>query len=348
MGDLSRIQTLQRFRDKHGIPAVFGGVINASGELDLDAVGIQRRGYEQAVKTSDLVHIGSCCKMITALLFGTFVDEQRADWEMPVTDLFPDLADSIAQGWHNCTVAALFYCLGGMRANPPHRFLTSGHTDTRPLTQQRTEMTELAFSQAPDKPGRFVYSNMGYIVLGAAIDRLSGVSFERALEDRVLQPLGITHAGYGPPPDVWGHAPKFVCGGLGVFKGKPADPHERSSDNPPVLSAAGTLHLSCVDWARILHAFQIHNSPGIVSEQVIERILHLPQSKAARMSMGWAPVELHGMAYGAQGSNLRWSATVLMDDTRQRISLLVCNDGRSRVLRQSVSIAHRLLTTGCQ
>ena len=339
----ARVQELRKFRDNIGVPAILGGVIFANGELEADAVGIRRRGYPEEVHVSDAIHIGSCCKMITAVLFGTFVAEQRAAWEMPITELFPDLADSIAAGWQLRTVEELFHCLSGMVANPPRQVLNSGHTDARPLPQRRTELTELAFSKPPSKPGRFVYSNMSYIVMGAAIDRLSGVSFENALETRVLEPLGITSAGYGPPPVVWGHAPKVLLGGLALFKGKPAAPSESNSDNPPVLSSAGTLHLNCKDWAKILSLFLVDNKHGIVENHIIERILNAPQNKAARMSMGWAPVEYDGLSYAAQGSNLRWSATALMDDVRQRIAIVVCKDGRSRVLRQSVSLGNRLL-----
>ena len=343
MRSQARVQELKKFQDKLGVPAVFGGVIDANGELGLDVIGVRRRGHPDVATVSDRIHIGSCCKMVTAVLFGTFVAEQRVTWEMPITELFPDLADSIAKDWQQRTVEELFYCLSGMVANPPRRVLISGHTDARPLAEQRTEMVELALAEAPQKPGRFVYSNMSYIVLGAAIDRLSGTSYESALQARVLKPLGITTAGFGPPPNVWGHAPRVYIGGLALFKGKPADPRSSRSDNPPLLSSAGTLHLSCTDWAKLLRLFQAGANTEIVNDRIIERILTVPHKEAAQMAMGWASARLNGISYGAQGSNVRWSATALMDDARRRIALVVCNDGRSRVLTQSVSLAHRLL-----
>ncbi|MFK7853328.1 MAG: serine hydrolase domain-containing protein [Granulosicoccus sp.] len=338
-----RIQEITRFREKLGIPAVFGGVIGAHGNLELDVVGVRRQGYPEAVTTSDQIHIGSCFKMMTATLFGLFVSDHQADWDMPVTELFPDLIDSIAPGWHQRTVAELFYCLGGMMTNPPRKLLVSGHNDDRSLPQQRTSLTRLAFSRPPHKPGRFAYSNMSYIVMGAAIDRLSGVNFESSLKIRILDPLGVCSAGYGAPPDVWGHSPRVFIGGAALFKGKPADPTESKSDNPPVLSSAGTLHINCADWARLLQLFQRDCDPGIVDNDIIERVLHLPQHKGARMSMGWAPASLQGVSFGAQGSNMRWSATALIDDAQRRIAIVVCNDGRSSVLTQSGYLAQQLL-----
>lgn len=339
----TRDRELTRFREKLGVPAVFGGVIGAQGNLELSAVGVRRRGYPEAVAINDQVHIGSCFKMITASVFGMFVSENRADWEMPVTDLFPDLSYSIAPGWRQRTAAELFYCLSGMATNPPKELLISGYNDDRSLPQQRTALTELAFSRPPHKPGRFAYSNMSYIVMGAAIDRLSGTSFEDALKKNVLEPLGIRSAGYGPPPEVWGHASRVIFNGKALFRGKPADSIESQSDNPPVMSSAGTLHLNCEDWARLLQLFQCESDLGIIDDDIIERVLYLPQHKGARMAMGWAPANLEGVSFGAQGSNTRWSATALMDDARRRVAIVVCNDGRSSVLSQGAHLAQQLL-----
>ncbi|MFK7963438.1 MAG: serine hydrolase domain-containing protein [Burkholderiaceae bacterium] len=343
MQSQARVQELEKFRNMLDVPAVFGGVVNSDGILELDVTGVKRRDQPETVKASDRIHIGSCCKMITAVLFGTFVAEQRVTWETPITELFPDLTDSMAKAWQQRSVEELFYCVSGMIANPPRSALISGHTDSRPLGEQRTEMVELALSSAPHKPGRFVYSNMSYIVLGAAIDRLSDSSYENALQERLFGPLGITSAGFGPPPDVWGHAPRLYAAGLALFKGKPANPQVSQSDNPPVMSSAGTLHLNCADWAKLLRLFQTENRLDIVDNQIIERILTTPQNKSAQIAMGWAPARMNGLSFGVQGSNVRWSAAALMDDKRRRTALVACNDGRTRVLSQTMVLAHRLL-----
>lgn len=346
MNPLSREQItneLNKFRDALGVPAVFGGAVDADGDMKLSVVGNRRRGGSEPATINDQVHIGSCLKMITATLFGTFVTDQMANWEMPVSELFPDLAEDIDPGWHQRPVWELFCCVSGMVANPPRQILTSGHLDTRPLAAQRTDLTKLALSKPPQKPGRFVYSNMGYIVMGAAIDRLSGASYEAALEARLLQPLGVTSAGFGPPPDVWGHKSKITFGGFALWKGESMDPARSESDNPSVMSSAGTMYLRCDDWAKLLRLYLINNNLPMVDPPIIERVLQMPKIKTAKMCMGWAPAELEGISFGAQGSNTLWAATTLMDADRRRAAFVVCNDGRSSVLGQSVHLAAKLL-----
>jgi CubicO group peptidase (beta-lactamase class C family) len=47
------------------------------------------------------------------------------------------------------------------------------------------------------EPGsRFGYSNDGYHLLGAIIERVTGQTYEQLLTDRILHPLGLTSTGY--------------------------------------------------------------------------------------------------------------------------------------------------------
>lgn len=69
-----------------------------------------------------------------------------------------------------------------------------------------------------DRHGRFRYSDLGYVLVGAAIDRLAG-SYEQAMNDLVLDPLGINSTGFGVPPDMWGQQPRVQPGDIGISRG---------------------------------------------------------------------------------------------------------------------------------
>ena len=45
---------------------------------------------------------------------------------------------------------------------------------------------------APEEPGRFKYSNTGYILLGLIIEAVTGKSYAENLQERIIAPLGLT------------------------------------------------------------------------------------------------------------------------------------------------------------
>jgi CubicO group peptidase (beta-lactamase class C family) len=100
------------------------------------------------------------------------------------------------------------------------------------------------------RPGaQFAYSNTGYMLAGAMLERLTGQTWEELIVERVFEPLGLKSAGLGPqstlgrvdarlghePRD--GKAPKPLLAGLG-------------GDDPEVMGPAGTAHMSVLDFTR--------------------------------------------------------------------------------------------------
>jgi len=338
--DHARLQDVAtRAISRLGSTAVGAAVVTPDGETAVAVAGLRRAGGDPVLPT-DRWHIGSCFKAVHTLLYARLVEQGRAEWGVPVRDLFPDLAD-MAPGWDGPTVDEMYTCQAGMRGNPTIREMFAGWKDARPLTEQRTDAARVALAVPPKNRGRFVYSNLGYTVMGAAIDRLTGKPFERALDEEVFTPLGVTSAGWGPPPEIWGRGGWIMLGGLMIGRGKPADPAGPRSDNPALISPAGRLHLALADWAAIQRVF-IADGAGLVSPQSIERLLTVPDGN--RMSMGWAPArDIPGACLGQQGSNGRWVATALMAADRSHTVMLIVNDGRTRTLMRSPAIAAELM-----
>ena len=200
-------ELLVDFRDRFAVPALGGAVLSRTGALGIEVVGTRRRGGSDPVAVEDQWHIGSCAKAITAALYARLVERGDTDWGIPVVEFFPDLADRVDTGWSGPTIDEVLVCRSGMRANLSRREMLYAWEDTSPMTEQRTRAAVSALSYSPRSRGAFHYSNLGYIVVGAAIDRITGMPFENALDIHLLDPLGITSAGFGPPPRHPGKAP---------------------------------------------------------------------------------------------------------------------------------------------
>lgn len=113
-------------------------------------------------------------------------------------------------------------------------------------TQQRREYIEAVLSAPPEaRPGtKMIYSNDGYVIVGAMLEKISGQDFASLMTERLFKPLHMESAGFGPPgtqdgvDQPWGHTRKLLM------------PLPMWSDNPPVLSPAGRVHCSLDDLAR--------------------------------------------------------------------------------------------------
>jgi len=334
---------LSAFAEKLKVPGIAGGLIESNGCVDYAWSGTRRRGINDPILGDDQWHIGSCTKSITALLFARLVEEGLAAWTSPIPSFFPDLARDIDLAWNNVSVDELFVCQAGMRANPTLSGMLKAWSDNRPLIDQRSEAAVFALSHRPKKRGRFLYSNLGYIVIGAAIDRIAGTPYETALSTHILEPLCITSVGYGPPPHVCGHKSALRLGNLALFTGKPAEPENPKSDNPRAFSSAGTLHINPIDWTKLLSVF-LQNDTNLMKSQTIASLLQPPEGKGLQMAKGWAEFAgIEGAHMGMQGSNTMWSATAVMNKDRTRMSFLLCNDGRTSVLNASALFAAKLL-----
>ncbi len=180
--------------------------------------------------------------------------------------------------------------------------------------------------------------------MGAAIDRVSKTSFEEAVLSRLSGPLGVRSVGYGAPAEICGHGAKMNVGGIGVRKGPPAKPATADSDNPAVFSSAGSMHVALEDWMTLLSIFVSSTKTGFLSEESMAEIFRVPEPGSDSMAMGWIKARGSLASYIMQGSNTLWSATSVLDRDRKRCVMIVCNDGRERVLNRSASLATHMLT----
>lgn len=331
-------ELLEHVVRRYRVPAVAAALVRADGSVDMQVAGTRRRGFDDPARASDRWHIGSCTKTFTAVLWACLVEAGDAQWDLPITEAFADL-DDVHPGWDGLTIDDALHCRAGFAPNIGLTRMQPAWLDTRPLDQQRTDAARRALQAPPQRPGRFAYSNLSYIVVGAAIDRLAGAAYEQALADRVLKPLGIESAGFGAPPEIWGHPARLRLGVVSLFRGRPADPAEPKSDNPAVYGPAGRLHLTVEDWAAFCRIFLIDGG-DLLRPDTIEHLLAQPPGRGTRLSMGWIkPPYLRGTSYSMQGSNTMWASAALLDHKRERAALAVGNDGRRRAIDQTLQLA---------
>jgi CubicO group peptidase (beta-lactamase class C family) len=157
--------------------------------------------------------------------------------------------------------------------------------------------------------GTYVYSNAGYMILGAALERIAGVPWEALMRKEIFAPLEMRTCGFGAPGwregvrAPWGH---HSDGGVLV----PVEPGMRA-DNPPGLGPAGTVHCSLEDWGKFL-SMVVAGARGektLVSPETTKRLVTPPPG--ADYAAGWRVLPrswADGVTLSHSGSNTMWQA----------------------------------------
>jgi CubicO group peptidase (beta-lactamase class C family) len=125
--------------------------------------------------------------------------------------------------------------------------------------------------------GLFSYSNAGYWAVGEACAAGAGMPFERAMAERLLEPLGLAATGYREPPrPARGHVPEGATGHRSVAR----------DAYPAARWASGGLWSTVAD----LLAFAAHHlgGPGPLPEEA-RAAMREPQSQAlgGGYALGW-------------------------------------------------------------
>lgn len=312
-------------RQESDLIALGAVVADAGGNILALAVSGERLlGSNDPVQPDDAWHIGSNTKMLTALLYARLVESGQAQWGATLSELLPDLADEMDPDWREVSVEELLshtsglpptLYLGGLNFLSFSLFASPYNVGDGYPDDQRTRIAQLALSEpSAGIRGDFRYSSLGYVILGAAIDRIAsaqpgagqGASYETLFREVLLEGMpDSTKNGWGfgaPPEGIEGHLKTYL--GLGGYKPVGKDMY---ADISPLLAPTGTVHVPLASHAIFLSQF-------LTPDPVHSKLLTPFPDDASNASFGWgiARRDDFGMTYGHTGSNGRWFSSVLM------------------------------------
>jgi D-alanyl-D-alanine carboxypeptidase len=158
----------------------------ARGEADADA--------HIPLRADSVFRIGSVTKQFTAAALLTLVEAGRVSLNDPLSLYLPDYPNG-----DRITLLQLLNHTSGVKtySNLP------GYAEAT-IRQDFTtaQLIALFKDQPPDfAPGsNWSYSNSGYALIGAVIEAVTGMPWHEYLEQRLFEPLGMRHTGYGHDP----------------------------------------------------------------------------------------------------------------------------------------------------
>ncbi|YCM42305.1 serine hydrolase domain-containing protein [Verrucomicrobiaceae bacterium 227] len=299
--------------DQGKIPAMACITFNETKTLNSAVVGTTRSDKKFKPAKDAAWHIGSDGKAMTATLMARLVEKKLVTWDTTVAEIFPKEAKDFHPDAAKITITQLLSHTAGLPANP------------QPLDRlkSRLAVTKIALKEKPAEG--FLYSNWGYIIAGAVVEKLTKSTWEKAIENELFTPLGIKSFGFGAPT-----GNRAIRGHL---NGQPT-PTGFAGDNPPLYGPAGGLHLSLADWVLFArdHLKGHQGQSKLLSK---ESYLKLHTPIANNYALGWLTRTKNGQttALGHDGSNTMWYARVSLDLEKNTGLCIVANTAGPDITR---------------
>jgi CubicO group peptidase (beta-lactamase class C family) len=228
------------------MPAMGAAIVTLEdGVTAIAAAGTRRASGGAPVTTDDLWHLGSNTKAMTSLLAAVGVSQDRIQWTTTVAQAFPEL-ENIRAEYRGVTLRDLLSHQSGFPRDADAVVFGSG--TTAPV--QRASMVTWAVQRPPaSSRGTYSYSNVGYVIAAAMLERVFGMSFEAAIAAHVHAPLGMTDVGWGPQASPGSTtqpvAHSWLANGSWLAR--------EGYDSPPGYNSSGRAHMSLTSWGRLVH-----------------------------------------------------------------------------------------------
>jgi serine-type D-Ala-D-Ala carboxypeptidase len=172
-----------------------------------------RPGADLDVKTSTLFDLASVTKVIATTTMAAMLYERGLlDLEAPVVGAIPEfLADSSGVPDSRRKGVTFRMLLAHSSGLPAYEKLFLKY-------HSREELLHAAFTTplSTDPGSRAEYSDIGFITLGTALERMAGESLDRFCQREIFGPLGMSHTTFNPPaefrPEIPPTADERSCG----------------------------------------------------------------------------------------------------------------------------------------
>lgn len=301
---------MSRFMRDNEVPGAALAVTKDSRLVYARGFGRRSNVSDATVKPDTPFRIASLSKPITAAAVLKLVEQQRLDLDRPILDYVP--LDRLPKGtqvadarWKRVTVRHCLQHRSGMdrdKSGDPIVMLKEiKQTFGLPYPIPPAAVVGFALGRALDfDPGeRYAYSNVGYLLLGRAIEAVTGKTYEASINQAVLKPLDITMTLARALPE---YRPKTEAAYFDrkkrtapcVYPPKTGQPVPLADGgyNIEAYEAHGGWVASAIEMVRFASAFDQPRHCPILSPQSIqtmfERPTNDPPDKPTHYGCGWS------------------------------------------------------------
>jgi CubicO group peptidase (beta-lactamase class C family) len=265
-------------QQKQRIPGLSLAVVKDGTIVLAKGYGLANVEHQVAAKPETIFQSGSVGKQFTATAVMMLVEDGKINLDDRISKYFADSPPA----WQNITVRHLLTHTSGTTDYPADFDFRRDYTEDEML--KRAEAIPLAF-----QPGeKWSYSNLGYVVLGVLIHKVSGKFYGDFLQERVFKPLGMTTARIISEADI---VPNRAAG-YTLVKGELKN--QRWVSPSLNTTADGALYLTVYDMAKWDAALYTEKLLRKTSLEEMWTPVKLNSGKTESYGFGWGFDEVRG------------------------------------------------------
>lgn len=264
------------------LPGISIAMVKNGEVVNLNAFGKRSLKDDLPMETNTHLPIGSVTKSFTATAVSMLVEEGKLDWDTPVIQYVPWLKLQKEEVQNNATLRDLLSHNTGMAKYDAHAVFCT--------KDDRKEMIEdLQYLEfGTEFRSGVQYSNQMVMLAGYIVEVVSGMSWEEFVQERILNPLGMTNTTFKAE-----EIDQFDNYSFGyVFTGQ--DYMQTQFLPLRGVSPAGSICSTAEDMAKYV-AFQMSDGMGLVSKESLD-MMHTKQANGTPYF--WSFEEITDTNYG--------------------------------------------------
>ena len=193
-------RTIQRRVDFGYNPGIVIGIVDENGR-DFYGYGETTLETNETPNEHTLYEIGSISKVFTATLLAQMVENGDLEYSNTVGSLLPQEVSVPTRQQRAITLEHLATHASGLLNNPPSLVHNSPDNPFSPYPPEKLYAFLNGYQLTRTPGSEYEYSNLGMGLLGHALSLQAGSSYEEALTERLLKPLGLLDTTLTPSPD---------------------------------------------------------------------------------------------------------------------------------------------------
>lgn len=288
--------------------------------------GLANSESKQPVTPDMLFHIGSMTKMYTAATLLTLAEEGKIDLQAPIGKYLPGLPPRLAA----LTAHQLLTHTAGLLDRAQ---MVGVHDETQLAAAVQSYQDAMFFTE----PGAvFSYQNPAWVLAGYLSEKLTGDFYSKAMENRVLKPLGMLHTTFHPT----------VAMTYPLSVGHIGDPNKPAQVMRPIEDnvrdwPAGFLFSTSSDLARFAMAFMDEGrlegkqvlSPKIIAQMKTRYVPLHSQIEDGFYGYGLMMLKQRGVELVEHGGTMSGFASDFVMAPTQRVAVIVLANRRFHLMK---------------